>query len=484
MALIQGDEGDYLGSQETYLESLKYADVNDGRFRPYVASIYTGLSRTTNDLKNYPKTIEYADKALALVDSAYRTTPLNNKAVALQYLGRYDEALIIFDSSLRTSKNDWQRYARALSNYARTKWLRDPTYAAAAELHEARKIREEEKDNWGLNASYSHLSDYYSNTRPDSALFYAKKYLDVARLVESEEDELLALQKVVRFEQPKAAKKYFSRYYDLNDSFQTARNAAKNQFALIRYEAEKSKAENAVLQKDVTEKRAQITTQWILVGVIVALFAAAAAIGVSIYNKRKRRMQWEKERALREQELNTSQKVHDVVANGLYTIMSGLEHREAIDKENLLDEIDTLYEKSRNISYEVRPGNFHDFYNTIAGLLFSFGGAKAKVVGVGNSEEVWTGASELVKENVAVILQELLINMKKHSEASNVMLKFEKQENNIILHYADDGIGFPPAVKYGNGLTNTENRITKLGGNIKFEPAAKGTKVKITIPIA
>jgi len=484
MAGIQLDAGDHFGSQETYLESMSYIDITDERYRYCLTSNYNGLAISSLRLKNYKAAIEYTDLTLALVDSQYRTIALNNKALALQYLKNYDQALQIYDSILPISINNRATYARILSNYARTKWLRDSAYPAAMELLLAKKIRQKENDTWGLNASYAHLSDYYSNSQPDSALYYAGKMYQMARINNSPDDELEALQKMIRFEQPINAKKYFERYMYLNDSIQLSRNAAKNQFALIRYEAEKSKAENAVLQKDNTEKRVKIANQRMILWSIVFLFALATFSAISWYRKRKQKMEWEKEKALKELELKTSKKVHDVVANGLYRIMATLEHEERIEKEKLINHIEMLYEKSRDISYESSHRNLLDFHNIVSSLLASFGNTNTKVLIVGNSKDLWKDVTDKIKENIEPILQELMINMKKHSRAKNVVLRFDRKNRYLVLHYTDDGIGFPNEFRYGNGLTNTENRIKSMSGTVKFENAVpKGTLMKISIPL-
>jgi signal transduction histidine kinase len=82
------------------------------------------------------------------------------------------------------------------------------------------------------------------------------------------------------------------------------------------------------------------------------------------------------------------------------------------------------------------------------------------------------------------ILQELMVNMKKHSAAQNVVLKFESLQDKILIHYTDDGLGLPSSFQYGNGLTNTENRIKRIGGNFTFDETLKGLKIRISIPTA
>ena len=78
------------------------------------------------------------------------------------------------------------------------------------------------------------------------------------------------------------------------------------------------------------------------------------------------------------------------------------------------------------------------------------------------------------------MLQELLTNMKKHSNASIVVLSFEKSGKYLIINYKDNGIG--TSLTKRNGLQNTENRIQSINGTITFESEInKGFKAIIMI---
>ncbi len=474
MGIIQSRSGDYFGGQESLLQSLKYLDERKEAHINCLLSDYNELGRANLDMKNYDAAFGYYDKALQFADDTTTLIiVLSNKAVACQKKHQYTQALSIYDSILRKSKTDQKRYARILSNMAYTKWLNDSTYRAAPELQEAFDIQEGKKDNWGLNASFAHLSAYYQNTHPDSALLYANRMYAVAKQLNSPDDELEALQKLITLNAPGAVKTFFNRYHSLDDSLQTSRNNAKNQFALIRYEVARSKADNLALQKENAEKKLQILIQWALITVLAGL----AVITVLWLRKRRQRL-------LREQQLKTSQKVHDVVANGLYHLMARIQY-ESPGQELVLDDLEQLYEKSRNISYDLpdeTPVNYHE---SIAALLASYGTVDTRVSILGNAETTWEGVSPDVKSQLFRVLQELMINMKKHSGAGNVVLRFERSGHQLGIRYSDDGRGLPPVFAYGNGLRNTENRISGIGGSISFDTSVStGLKIQLTIPFA
>lgn len=188
---------------------------------------------------------------------------------------------------------------------------------------------------------------------------------------------------------------------------------------------------------------------------------------------------------IRENQLNISKKVHDVVANGLYRIMAGIEHQGSIEKEQLLNELEILYDRSRDITYDQPESIPSDFQVVIAKLLISFADTATKVLVVGNHKDLWDNMKDRVKAELKHILQELMVNMKKHSSARNVVVRFELIGEELQINYTDDGVGLPATFRYGNGLASTGNRIQSMGGRIIFDKnMAKGLRIQIHLPIA
>lgn len=487
MAVIQSAAGDYFGSMETLLSSLQAIDEQEARNRWCVMADYNELGNVSLNLKNYTAAIDYYNKALQLMDDdVYKTIALNNKAVAYRKLKKYNEAIGVYTGVLEKSKADSLEFARVSSNLAITKWLKDSTYNAAPALLAALSVRRAAEDKEGLVASYMHLSDYYTKTQPALALHYAEQLDTAAKELGNADDEVEALNRLIVLASPAKAKTYFARYGFLADSLQTARNAAKNQFALVRYESGKTKTENLRLQAENTRRQSQVIMQWAFIIVVVTAFVVVVLFITQRNRRKKQLLQWQAQQELQQYQLKTSQKIHDVVANGLYRIMSAVEYTEVVDKEQLLDDIEVLYEQSRDISYEkpekVSTDNFHE---TLSAMLQSFANSHVKVFLTGNSEMLWTGFDTTAKHTLKLVLQELMVNMKKHSHATTVLVKFEMLQNILHIQYTDDGNGLPAFIKNGNGLTSTENRIHKLGGTLTFDnKSAGGLQVNIAVPVA
>lgn len=478
MALIQVSAGDNYGAQESLTLSIKSLDEHQPNGRSYLATDYNELGLTCENLNENRDALNYYRLALHYADDKnLRPYILNDLGNAYSKLGAYNQALSNYQAAISMSSDAGVIYAKSLTNLTVSRWRRDNHYNAAPELLKSLSIRVKDHDNWGENSSYAHLADFYLTNHPDSALYYAKKMFTVASSLQSPDDELEALQKLIVLSQPIEVKAYFRRYQILSDSLGKSRNAAKNQFALIRYNVEKSKAENLELQKENAAKKYQL-------GGVLIIVALGSIVLVLWYRKRKQRLQLEAENTIRKNKLQLSQKVHDVVANGLYRVINEIENNDKVNKNAVLDQIEILYEQSRDISYEKSKMPDGDFHEKIARLLTAFGSQVTKVAVVGNKLEIWENVSIDAKYQLEQILQELMINMKKHSHATRVAIRFTHEGDQFHINYTDNGVGFTSDTPYGNGLTNTGNRIQHVGGTIIFDTQPnKGTKIHISVPL-
>ncbi len=481
MGRIQLGAGDLFGSQESLLASLGLLKERDTSNTKCIASNYNVLGMTKFSLKEYPAAIDYFELAYQLQppDSLRdRFTILNNKAMAYRMTGSYAKALDIWRNALRQGISNKLLYAQVLANFASTKWLQHSEYRAAPELLEALSIRQKYGDQRDLNSSYAHLADYYTLSRPDSALQYAQLMYAVAVRLKSPDDQVEALQKLITLSRPEKVKPYFDRYLQLTDSIQTTRNAAKNQFALIRYGAEKNKADNLRLKQENLR-------QSVLLGGTGLLVLAGALFAGFWYKKRKQQMELEKTNAVQESRLKASKKVHDVVANGLYRVMSEVQFQDDLGKDDLLDKIEVLYEQSRDIFDDKPAAPGRTFHQVLSELFLSFEADQLQLEVSGNSASLWNPVSPAVCEELLNVLQELLVNMRKHSRASRVDVRFSTAAGRIHLHYSDDGVGLPNPIPYGNGIRNTENRIKAIRGSITFgSTGTGGLDVQIDFPQA
>ena len=484
MAILQSEAGDYYGSQETSLGAIKYLNKKEEKLYPILYSNYNNLGITSRNLRDYKNAVLFYDNAIAFATSQSEiNTCLNNKAICYKFLENYSASLQIFKDVFKNIDpvKDQKGYARIVDNLAFVKFLQNKNYDAEMEMNEALKIREKAEDLWGQNASHSHLSDYFEDKSTEKSLFHAHRMYEISKKIKSPDDQLEALQKLVDLENPVHSKKYYKIYVNLEDSLTNVRNKAKNQFALIRYDSEKNRVDFLKAEAKNIENRYQILQRNIALGAVFLAFIFA----VFWNRKRKERLKQEKIFEVKNMALKYSKKVHDVVSNGIYQVMSEIENTSEIDKEGLLDKLEIVYEKSRDISYEDLTGNADsDFKMQIANLTKSFSSETLKTIIIGNEEILWSKIPQDLKTDIKLILQELLVNTKKHSEAKKIILKFEIVANRLQIAYSDDGIGFTNNIEKKNGLQNVETRIFSQKGNLTFgETTGKGANVFISFPL-
>lgn len=470
MAIIQSDYCDYYGSQENAVESIKiFTKKKDS---VYISTNYNLLGTNEIRLENFERSIDYLTKAISLTNNTKeKNTFLNNKAIAFAKMENYDSSFSILRKLSQQHIGNISQYR---DNYFYFKWKQNPSYNALFELLDALKTREKEDDLWGQNASHAHLSDYFFEDDKVKSLFHAKKMFVIAKQLESPDDQLEALQKLIYLESPKQSKIYFNSYQKLNDSIQTARSKAKNQFALIRYETEKARSENI-------ESQNHILKQYFIIVVLIIVLV----FGFLLNRRRKKKLQQAKEIEVKNTQIKYSKKVHDVVANGLYHTMMQIQNNSAFGKEQMLNNIEKLYEESRDIARDDLNEIYEkDFSVRLAEMLNSYSNETNKVFIVGNSPEKWETITNNVQTEILYTLRECMINMMKHSKAKLVSVKFEKSEDFLMIKYTDNGVGIDDVQKKStSGIRNMENRIVTIGGKITFEKnPANGLIIQITIP--
>ena len=89
------------------------------------------------------------------------------------------------------------------------------------------------------------------------------------------------------------------------------------------------------------------------------------------------------------------------------------------------------------------------------------------------------------KLNLYRIFQELLNNVIKHADASEVDVQLTRTETDLILKVEDDGKGFNiDSVRKGLGLDSIQSRVNVLSGDLNIDSSDnRGTSVVIHIPI-
>jgi signal transduction histidine kinase len=362
--------------------------------------------------------------------------------------------------------------ARVYDNlgYAQFKAKQPDGYANMAK---SLAIRDSLQDDFGLIPSHIHLSEYFKETDKARAHGHAIKALLSAQKINSPDDELEALRWIIENSEPTIANQYSTQFFKLNDSLHLVRSAAKNQFAKIKYDATTA---NQALEIQKGQKQ-----------LYFILFLSAILLSILVYFLIRSKNRNQLKTISYATETRISKKLHDELANDVYNAMTFAETQDLQlpdKKETLLDNLDRIYHRTRNISKENSSINTDDHYeDDLKELVAGYSDHKVNVITKNLNTIVWSKIAVEKQIGIYRVLQELLVNMKKHSGANLVMLSFEQTAKSLVIQYTDNGKGIDASQISKKGLRNAENRILALKGTFIFDTETdKGFKVTIQIP--
>lgn len=487
MAEIQRKQGDYSGSETTSMEAFPLIE-NSNKFLYGETNIYIGLGNNYLITSDNDNAIYYYKKAInSKTDEEVKSDIINNISLALIEKGNFKKAIqILLPLTLKKEvKNDPQSFARVIDNlgYAYDKF---GNLKAFFYLTKGLKIREQIKDNWGLFSSYYNLSEYYKTKNPNLSIKYALFAYKQATKINSVDDRLLSLKSIIQNSSGDELKKYSLAYLHINDSITKVRQKAKNQFAKIKYDSTKEKEENIKLKaQKILQEEEQRTRNLFLYFVFAIIILVSILLSNFLIAKNKR----EKIKASYTTEIRISKKLHDELANDVYQTMAFAETQDLAKNENkeiLLTNLDGIYSRTRNISREnsaIETGI--QFIPNLKEMMSGFNTDSVNVLANGMDTIHWTEFENDKKIIVYRVIQELLVNMKKHSKCSLVIITFKKNKNKLQLDYTDNGIGTEHnQLNSKNGLLNMENRIRAAKGSITFDTKSdKGFRVHCSFPI-
>ena len=324
---------------------------------------------------------------------------------------------------------------------------------------------------------------------PRLAYKYSSLAYEKATKIKDINDRLINLVLLIKSSKGDLLKKHVLDYIRINDSNNKAKQIAKNQFAKMKYDVRKEIKENQKMKIEKFENEIQLEQQknrvLLLFYFITTGIIATLGIVKYLYSKNKT----DKIKTMIETENRISKKLHDEVANDLFQTIAFTETQDLGSNENkalLLSNLVNIYYATRNISRENSPlVKGIEFETEIKELLNGFNSETVNIIANGIEQVDWKKLDNIKKIIVYRVLQELLINMKKHSNCSLAMLIFKKNKNNLEINYSDDGAGAPiDEIIKGKGLQNVRNRILDVKGNITFESEPnKGFKSNIVLPL-
>lgn len=488
MAQIQHASADYFGSEESATEALKYLNNKSPLSVDYLTETYNLLGMDNWKLYNYSDAIKYYNQAYIMSKDTLDKNAISNNIASI-YIDqkKYDVALSVLKKleNSNSLSNDLSTKARVLNNIGHI-YSKLENKEAIDYLNASLALRLELKNSIDITRSHLQLTEYFIGKNKNKAFYHATKAYYFSQKANTPNERLKSLNKLIFLSSDKEAKEYTYKYISLQDSIDKVKMIAKSQFAKIKYDSktiQKEKERLEVLKEKnlliIQKKQAQ--NQLLLASVAFLVFLIIIS-----YKLLKIRHKQEKLKEVYKTEDRISKKIHDELANDIFRVITQTENLQidSEQKNRLISELDTAYNKARNISRETSAIEGGEYSQLLRELLAEYNTLERKIVIVNLRAINWDKVSKLKKTALFRVLQELMINMAKHSKAKRVVIRFQKNRKDISINYFDDGIGLVKEKFKSNGLYNAETRILSIGGRIIFENMTKnGLKININIPV-
>lgn len=305
----------------------------------------------------------------------------------------------------------------------------------------------------------------------------------------------------------KKAYSHLEKYKAMEDSLVQANNLKDINDLLLKYETAEKEKQLAEQELEIQTKNASLSARNNQVILLVSGLGLALLGGTLFYNRNRARQKEEmqaaiideKERGLEavvqateEERKRISKDLHDGIGQQLNALRLGLmsvEKEVEGDLKEKLHHISSSFSKSadevRQISHQMMPRALMDdgLVKAIEDLLrntFQF----TEIAYEFEHHKMEERLNEKIEVSMYRILQELLSNIIKHSEATRVQVQLIRLKNKVTLLVEDNGKGFIAQQSDGHGQMNIRNRLDMIKGSVNYEPSPEsGVLAVITVPL-
>ncbi|MFV9551438.1 tetratricopeptide repeat protein [Algibacter sp. PT7-4] len=482
IALGQFKMGFPYESEATSINALQLLDKVLDKTKTSTAKqrLSNHLGMVYRRLEDYNNAIRYYNQALALNNNfkdklAIITNIANTYADQELYSDAVNVLLKYYDKSSQLNNSEIKATYLDNFGYFNSKLKNN---LALLNMEKALSLRLKLQDLTGLFSSYRHLAMYYlEKPNTSKAQYYINKLLEVSSKIQSPTYQLEAIELSLKLEGNSSIKKYIT----LNKHLASKKQLRENKFGAVKYDVAKKEALLKVNEQELlysqleNEKQKSFKIFYLSLAIIVFILA------VFVYFLLRAQHRKNKIKEVYITEKRISKKIHDEVANDVYQIMTKLQYNKTHKKEQLLDDLEIVYNKTRDISKESGTIDLVTDYKIVLNdLLLNYKTNNLTIITKGLKDVNWQNISKLKRTTIYRVLQEVMTNMKKHSQANLVSIIFKQNGKVLEISYIDNGVG--ANLKSLSGLKNVESRIHALKGTVIFDSKiGEGFKIKVQI---
>ena len=519
IALVYHDMGNYPKALEQQLSILKiYQEENNLINMCYT---YNNIGELYNQLNDYDKAIEYWDKVLELNPKTGDKYALggsySGKAIIYEKQKKYDLAIENLNkgAQLFLEIGHYDDYSACLNNMGQIYRNLGDTKKGLEAYQKALDMSIKYEDSHG-EAKYLCNIGIVQTELGNFALAesHLKKGLEISTKNKIRSVERMAYKNLailyIKSKDPRAMD-FYLKYDQLKDSIFSEESTKQIAEMQTKYDSEKKEQDNQLLSKDNLVKEAVIQQQTTQRNLLIFSFLAIIIVSLLLYNRHKLKQKelFQKE-LIKQQELRSkaiieaeekeririAQELHDGIGQQLSAVklnMSNLEANLKLQNEdqklmmqNALALIDDSVKEVRSVSHSMMPNAL--LKSGLAAAVREF------LNRIGHTDKLKieldiNGLNERLENTTEAILfrvlQEIVNNIMKHSQASIVNIQIIRHEQELTMMVEDNGIGFDVnRASAGIGLKNIQSRIEYLNGTVHFDSQpGKGTTVSIEVPL-
>jgi signal transduction histidine kinase len=287
----------------------------------------------------------------------------------------------------------------------------------------------------------------------------------------------------------------YDQFVILRDSVFKTETATKIADYKVLYETEKKESQNKLLQQEISLKQSKIdarnkTIIGLLIG--VALIILLIVWRLNVIKLKKKLIEIENEKKFQQDRERISRDLHDNVGGQLSYVMFSLEGNEELTQEKRMDKNHQLANALRDVTGNLRETiwtlnkeelslqDIADKLKLYARNMFAYSSTKLKF---NESIEDDKPLNPVFALTIFRICQEIINNVFKHAQATELTITIVKNEN-IQITIADNGIGFASNSSDGNsfGLSNLQTRAVEINAKLEITSEInKGTRITFVV---
>ncbi|MGB5942666.1 MAG: tetratricopeptide repeat protein [Leeuwenhoekiella sp.] len=477
-----------------------------------MASVTNTMGNLQMSLRNIQKALEYYQESLVLYkasnDSTGMSYAFNNLGNSYRLLENWDKATVNYKEALTIKGEKSDAAASTYYNLGAVLYKKKE-YTEAIENYQKSLIL---KNHHGVKSKLDNFNELLASSLALGKMNPAANYADsILKFLGNESDKILKMRAYEVLTKQAEAKKDFKSALDFQKQYarlyQKIYDEEKTEAnERLEKQFERAKQENLILnlslenqKKDLDLEREKMKTDTnrnVIAGLLFLLLAGSAFL--FLWNKRR---EGKKEISRLEQIALAEERVKEAIGADLHDVVSttleGIRLKMIAAKnlgtypERITEIISDLKDTNRQIrfiAHRLSPIEDrlekHNINHLIKSQLSEFEVLNKVKVTLNQLPNVLEDFSKKAKSNLFGILLEILNNVTKHSQASELHIRVDEVDDHIHLLITDNGKGIQANADPGIGLINIQKRVKLMYGSITINSnRPNGTCHMLNLPI-